>query len=188
VGGDKTGQGYNRSPGLAQKFVDFLGDLPVFVPPTEALLEPIKEKTYGELFGTNSEGKSSANMPRRKELYQSPLVIIAKSPGDDPNVPRAYISDHPVAFSQSYYGYSCAGHPDAETLAALIHLLAHSTVFDYFCLMTSSQSGFDRQCLTSENSMRFRFQTSQISPQQSRQPFVAFRGDCNKTPLNRERT
>jgi hypothetical protein len=144
-GGDKTGQGYNRSPGLAQKFVDFLGNLPIFVPPTEALLEPTKEKTYGELFGKNSEGQSSAHMPRRKELYQSPLVIIAKSPGDDPNEPRAYISDHPVAFSQIYFGYSCAGHPDAETLAALIHLLAHSTVFDYFCLMTSSQSGFDRQ-------------------------------------------
>lgn len=144
-GGDKTGQGYNRSPGLAQKFVDFLGDLPVFVPPTEALLEPTKAKTYGELYGTNSEGQSSAHMPRRKELYQSPLVIISKSPGDDARMPRAYVSDHPVAFSQSYYGYSCAGHPDAETLAALIHLLAHSTLFDYFCLMTSSQSGFDRQ-------------------------------------------
>jgi hypothetical protein len=146
-GGGKMGQGYNRSPELAQKPVDFLGDLPVFVPPTDALLEPVKAKpkTYGELFGKNSEGQSSANMPRREELYQSPLVIIAKSPGDDPNAPRAYVSDRPVAFSQSYYGYSCAGHPDAETLAALIHLLAHSTLFDYFCLMTSTQSGFDRQ-------------------------------------------
>lgn len=144
-GGIKTGQGFNRSPGLAQKFVNFLGDLHVFAPPTEALLEPTKAKTYGDLFGKNSKGQSSANMPRRKELYQSPLVIIAKSPGDDPKAPRAYISDHPVAFSQIYYGYSCAGHPDAETLAALIHLLAHSILFDYFCLMTSSQSGFDRQ-------------------------------------------
>ena len=144
-GGAKTGQGYNRSPGLTQKFVDFLVDLPVFEPPTQTLLGAAQTKTYGELYGTNSEGQSSAHMPRRKELYQPPLVIIAKSPGDDPNVPRAYVSDHPVAFSQSYYGYSCAGHPDAETLAALIHLLAHSTLFDYFCLMTSSQSGFDRQ-------------------------------------------
>ena len=144
-GGAKTGQGYNRSPGLAQKFVDFLADLPVFEPPTQTLLGAAQTKTYGELYGRNSEGQSSAHMPRRKELYQSPLVIIAKSPGDDPNVPRAYVSDRPVAFSQSYYGYSCTGHPDAETLAALIHLLAHSTLFDYFCLMTSSQSGFDRQ-------------------------------------------
>jgi len=143
--GAKTGQGFNRSPGLVQKFVSFLGDLPVFGPPTEVLREPTKAKTYGELFGKNSKGQSSANMPRRKDLYQSPLVIIAKSPGDDPRAPRAYVSDHPVAFSQIYYGYSCAGHPDAETLAALIHLLAHSTLFDYFCLMTSSQSGFDRQ-------------------------------------------
>ena len=143
--GSKTGQGYNRSPGLVQKFVDFLAELPVFEPPKQNLLETMPAKTYGELFGTNPEGQSSAHMPRRKELYQAPLVIIAKSPGDDPKAPRAWVSDHPVAFSQIYYGYSCAGHPDAETFAALIHLLAHSTLFEYFCLMTSSQSGFDRQ-------------------------------------------
>lgn len=39
----------------------------------------------------------------------------------------------------------CAGHPQADTLAGLIYLLAHSTLFDHFCLMTSIPSGFDRQ-------------------------------------------
>lgn len=143
--GAKTGVGFNRSPDLVQKFVDFLGDLPVFETPTEASLADTKPKTYGELYGKNSDGQSSAHMPRRKELYQSPLVVIPQSPGDDDEAPRAYMSDHPVAFSQSYYGYSCAGHPEAETLAALIYLLAHSTLFTYFCLMTSRRSGFDRQ-------------------------------------------
>jgi hypothetical protein len=46
--------------------------------------------------------------------------------------------------------YSCAGHPDAETLAGLIYLLAHSTLFDYFCLMTSRRTGFDRQTFNKE--------------------------------------
>ena len=55
-----------------------------------------------------------------------------------------------MAFSQSYYGYSCAGHPQADTLAGLIFLLAHSTLFDYFCLMTSRRSGFDRQTFNKE--------------------------------------
>lgn len=143
--GIKTGEGFARGPKLSQKFVDFLGDLPVFQTPKEASLENAEPKTYGELYGKNSEGQSSANMPRRKELYQSPLVVIPQSPGDDDEAPRAYISDHPVAFSQSYYGYSCAGHPEAETLVGLIYLLAHSTLFAYFCLMTSRRSGFDRQ-------------------------------------------
>jgi hypothetical protein len=143
--GDRTGVGYNRSPELAQRFVDFLADLPVFEPPTQTLLERRQAKTYGELFGKNSEGRSSAHMPRRKELYQPPLVIVPQSPGDDPAARRAYISDRSVAFSQSYYGYSCSGHPEAETLASLIYLLAHSILFDYFCLMTSRRTGFDRQ-------------------------------------------
>lgn len=143
--GAKTGKGYDRSPGLTQKFVDFLGALPVFRPPMQTLLGTVHPKTYGELFGKNSHGQSSAYWPKTKELFQPPLVIIPQSPGSDPKARRAYISDHPVAFSQSYYGYSCAGHPEAEILAGLIYLLAHSTLFDYFCLMTSRRSGFDRQ-------------------------------------------
>jgi hypothetical protein len=83
-------------------------------------------------------------------LYQPPLVIIPQSPGADVELPRAYYSDQAMAFSQSYYGYSCAGHPEANTLAALIYLLPHSTLFSYFCLMTSRRSGFDRQTFNKE--------------------------------------
>ncbi len=146
----KTGKGYDRSPGLPQKFVGFLADLPVFEPAFQTLLVAKQAKTYGDLFGTNSEGQSSAYRPKQKELYQPPLVIIRQSPGSDPKAHRAYISDRPVAFSQSYYGYSCAGHPEGETLAGLIYLLAHSTLFEYFCLMTSRRSGFDRQTFNKE--------------------------------------
>ena len=143
--GVKTGKGYDRSPDLAQKFVDFLGALPVFEEPTEPLLFGFTAtKTYAELFGTNSRGQSSAHMPRRKELYQPPLVIIPQAPGDDPYSPKAYLSTQAVAFSQSYYGYSCAGHPEAQTLASLIFLLAHSTLFRYFALMVSESQGADR--------------------------------------------
>jgi hypothetical protein len=95
-------------------------------------------------------GKNTVYQTKGKDLYQSPLVIIPQSPGDDDEAPRAYLSDQPLAFSQSYYGYSCAGHPEAETLAALIYLLPHSTLFAYFCLMTSRRSGFDRQTFNKE--------------------------------------
>lgn len=116
----KTGQGFNRSPELKQKFVDFLANMPVFTPvPGEFSIDYSTLKTYGDLFGTNSTGQSSAHMPRRSELYQPPLVIVPQSPGEDPMSPKAYISNQTVAFSQSFYGYSCAGHADAETLASL---------------------------------------------------------------------
>ena len=87
----RTGQGFNRSPDLAPKFVDFLADLPVFEQPRDGFqIDTQSLEKYGVLFGTNSEGESSAHMPRRKELYLPPLVIIPQSPGDDDESPRAY--------------------------------------------------------------------------------------------------
>ena len=149
--GKSTGEGYNRSPKLTQKHVDFLTGLPVFEPPAEGFsIEYDSLKKYGELYGTNSDGKSSANMPRRESLFQPPLVIIPQAPGDNSKASRAYISNKPMAFSKSNYGYSCKGHPEEKTLAALIYLLPHSTLFAYFCLMTSRRSGFDRQTFNKE--------------------------------------
>ncbi len=147
----KTGKGYDRSLGLKQDFKEFLSDLPVFEKPKDSFsMNYAVLKEYGERFGTNSQGQSSAHMPRRKELYQPPLVIVPEAPGDDPHAPRAFISRQSVAFSKSYYGYSCAGHPEADTLASLIYLLPHSKLFAYFCLMTSRRSGFDRQTFNKE--------------------------------------
>ncbi|MGC3988347.1 MAG: N-6 DNA methylase [Chthoniobacteraceae bacterium] len=147
----QTGEGYNRAPGSPQKWVKFLAKLPVFkVPETGYEIEYSSLKTYGDTYGINEKGESSANMPRREELFQPPLAIIPQSPGDDPQAPHAFLSNRPVAFSKSYYGYSCAGHPEANTLAALIYLLPHSTLFAYFCLMTSRRSGFDRQTFNKE--------------------------------------
>jgi hypothetical protein len=149
---DKTGQGFNRSPARSQKFVTFLGGLKVFEPPEDGFSIDFKALlTYAERYGKNKEGKSSAHMPRRETLFEPPLVILQKAPGDDPFSPKAYISSKTLAFSQSYYGYSCAGHPEAETLAALIYLLAHSTVFRYFALMVSVSQGADRMIFTKQD-------------------------------------
>jgi hypothetical protein len=155
--GKQTGEGYNRAPrtekgpGSPQKWVKFLAKLPVFqVPEGEYRIDYSSLKTYGETYGTNASGEVSANMPRREELFRQPLVIIKQAPGRNPNAPRAFLSTNAIAFSKSFYGYSCAGHPEADTLAALIYLLPHSTLFAYFCLMTSRRSGFDRQTFNKE--------------------------------------
>ncbi|MFP4166573.1 MAG: Eco57I restriction-modification methylase domain-containing protein [Opitutales bacterium] len=95
-------------------------------------------------------GKKTIYSSKGKELYEPPLVIIPQSPGQDPKKARAFLAEKPVAFSQSYYGYSCAGHPEADALASLIYLLPQSTLFAYFCLMTSRRSGFDRQTFNKE--------------------------------------
>lgn len=147
----QTGEGVNRAPGSPQKFVGFLASLPLFAAPDEGFQIDFNSlKTFGEHYGTDTNGQSCANMPRREELFQNPLVIIPQAPGDDVFLPRSFISRIPMAFSKSNYGYSCAGHPEADTLAALIYLLPHSKLFAYFCLMTSRRSGFDRQTFNKE--------------------------------------
>lgn len=155
--GTQTGEGYNRAapsergPGSPQTFVKFLAKLPVFKEPQDGFqIEYDSLQTYEEIYGSNAKGEVSANMPRRKELFQPPLVIIPQSPGDNPVSPRAFMATRALAFSKSNYGYSCAGHPESEALAALIYLLPHSTLFAYFCLMTSRRSGFDRQTFNKE--------------------------------------
>src|SRR5665213_1784019 len=138
---EKTGVGYDRSPELKQNPKEFLGKLKDFQPPEEGFSIQFDElKTYFQKYRTKT-----AIRPRTESLYQPPLVIIPQSPGDDPDKPRAFISNEALAFSQSNYGYSCAEHKDAKTLAALIYLLPHSMLFAYFCLMTSRRTGFDRQ-------------------------------------------
>ncbi len=146
---DKTGQGYNLSPALRQKPAEFLGSLPNFESPQLGFSIHYESlKTFLETHSThnmNEAGCATAYWPKTKYLYQPPLVIIPQSPGEDPEKPRAFISNQALAFSQSFYGYSCAELRDQGTLAALIYLLPHSTLFSYFCLMTSRRAGFDRQ-------------------------------------------
>jgi hypothetical protein len=144
--GDKTGKGYDRSPGPSQKPAEHLADLLDFRRKAgQFIIQFDKLITYSE-----QHGMRTASWPKTEHLFQPPLVIIPQSPGDDEKSPRAYLSDREITFSQSYYGYSCADHPEAETLAALIYLLPHSTLFSYFCLMTSRRSGFDRQTFNKE--------------------------------------
>ena len=151
---DKTGKGYDLSPRLNQKPAAFLSTLLDFEQIESAFPIQFGElKTFIKKHGRENENgqlTSSANRPRTEELYQPPLVIVPQSPGDNPEKPRAFLSDRPLAFSQSFYGYSCAEHPDAETLAALLYLLVHSSLFSYYSLMTSRRTGFDRQTFNKE--------------------------------------
>ncbi len=150
----KTGKGFDLSPELVQKPAEFLRHLPVFERPAAGFgIDVPSLPTFEAKQGCAREAgkpRCTANRPRTPELYQPPLVVIPQSPGDDPENPRAYLSRQPLAFSQSHFGYSCAGYPDAETLAAVLFLLPHTSLFAYFCLMSSRRTGFDRQTFNKE--------------------------------------
>lgn len=150
---NKTGQGYKLSPNLEQDDASFLLELKDFGARISEFSIPVDQLcTFYE-----KHRRKTAHRSRRETLYQPPLTIIPESPGEDPRHPHAYHSAIPLAFSQSFFGYSCAGHPEAETLSALLYLLPHSEVFRYFCLMTSIRVGFDRQTFNKEDLDRIPF-------------------------------
>lgn len=141
----KTGMGYLLARSLVQNSATFLAEMEDF-PKLAGFEVPT---AIMKVFRVVHDGKT-AHMPRNELLYQPPLVIVAQSPGEDPEASRAWRTRRPFAFSQSFYGYSCAGHPEQDVLAALLYLLPHSTLFTYFCLMTSRRVGFDRQTFNKE--------------------------------------
>jgi hypothetical protein len=169
---EKTGQGYNRSPRLKQQPAAFLGKLKDFIHPKDNFSIPFDElDTYLDNYGkTGKDGKryATAARPRSEVLYQPPLVVIPQSPGKEADLARAYFSNKPLAFSQSFYGYSCKGHPEADTLASLLYLLPHSRLFSYFCLLTSRRAGFDRLTFNKEEFDAIPFPTVSDLPAETR--------------------
>lgn len=145
--GNKTGQGYNLSPELEPMPAPFLAKLKDFErPAADFAIDFDNLNTFESKFQ-----RETVYWTKSEELYQAPLVIIPKAPGDDSQSPKAYLSTQSVAFSQIYYGYSCTDHPDAQTLASLIYLLAHSTLFRYFALMISVSQGADHMIFTKQD-------------------------------------
>ncbi len=88
--------------------------------------------------------RSTLHMPRSRDIYRSPLVLIKVSLGTDRRRGFALLAFDDLAYSSSYYGYSTHGHPEAELLARYLHLLVHSSVWLHFCLITDSQFGAER--------------------------------------------
>ncbi len=77
-------------------------------------------------------------------VYRAPLVLVNASPGDDRTQGRALLSLTDVAYNESFYGYSAAGHPQGELLARYLHLFMHSNLVLYSALLTSAEIGIER--------------------------------------------
>jgi len=82
--------------------------------------------------------------PRRRDLYRAPIVLISQAPDMTRRTPRASIVKKDLAFTESFIGYSCAGHDDADALARYLFLLFNSNIPIYVALMTSGQFGVER--------------------------------------------
>lgn len=140
----QTGKGFDLSPGLKQKETDFLPLLPVFErPDSEFSIREIEFPNFEDRFRTRT-----AYWPKNEKLYQPPLVIVPKSPGESETESKAYRCEIPLAFDQINYGYSGAGHQYGGVLTDLIYLLSHSRLFRFFAVMRSTSLAGDRMMFT----------------------------------------
>lgn len=85
--------------------------------------------------------------PRERVIYSAPLLLVRKGSRADRGRGRALIADTDVAYSESYYGMSAAGHADGKFLSQYLLVLTHSQLFEYFTLMTSGEFGLEREAL-----------------------------------------
>lgn len=85
--------------------------------------------------------------PRRPEIYQAPLVLVREGSKADRGEGRALFSDCDLAYSESYYGFSAANHPNGQFLCRYLLVLIHGKVFEYLSLMTSAKFGVERESL-----------------------------------------
>ncbi len=101
-----------------------------------------------ELFSRNALGWSkidySACAQDPLRAYRGPLVLVNVTPGDARSEGRALLCLDDVAYSESYYGYSAKGHPEAKLLAKYVQLWVHCDLLMYFALMTSAEIGMER--------------------------------------------
>lgn len=135
-----AGQGYIIAEDQDQFDAKFLKGLPNVTRSTPG--EFVLETQFLTRFSRNT-----LNRPRKRELYSAPLVLVKVSPGVNAESCRAILCFEDVAFDDSFYGYSTAGHPEPELLARYLQLFAHSRIWIHYALLTSSEYGAERRKL-----------------------------------------
>jgi len=91
--------------------------------------------------------------PKTKEIYEGPLILFNESPGQNRSTKRCKVSlgSDPIAYNESYIGYSAHGLANASDLLKYLLVLGNSDFFIYYMLMTSSKYGVEREVLLKED-------------------------------------
>jgi hypothetical protein len=147
-------RGYDSSLGSRPRDARHLLDLPDFKAPDSGFTFRINDlPTWYTRFK-----RKTAHDPGKKEQYQPPLVIVSQAPHESRAEPKAFLSRHrPMAYSQSYYGFSGAPAAEGELLVSIVYLAVHSILYQHFCLMRSSRQGASFRTIVKEDLEAFPF-------------------------------
>jgi len=82
---------------------------------------------------------------RERSIYTGPLLVVRKSPpAGQARIPVS-VSLGDVVFSETFYGYSARGTPDADRLVRYMALVIGSRPALWLALLTSGEFGFERE-------------------------------------------
>lgn len=99
------------------------------------------------------KGPDKIERARRHEIFHPPLVLFSQAPGakEDSIQVRISLDDTVLAYNYSFYGYSTHGHPEAESVAKYLFVIAQSKLLPYYTLMTSARYGIERDTIYVED-------------------------------------
>lgn len=146
-------RGLDIRPFKERECPKWLIDLEVFDGEEPDLLNEGQFPTYRQRHGIKEP-----NNKRSESNFNPPVVCIRRGPGESRDSIKSYrLPDRIIAFSKNYFGYSAHWHPEPELLCALLHLIAHSQVFQHYCLMRSAQIGARKRIIDKSDIDTFPF-------------------------------
>lgn len=83
--------------------------------------------------------------PRRRRIFDGPLMILHKSPRAMNERLTTAVSDSDIAYSETFYGYSPGAIPDSGTFVRYLALVLGSRLAVWWALMTSGEFGVERE-------------------------------------------
>ena len=150
-----SGKGFSLNPrNLEDDAPEWLQNLPCFAVPDGAALPAIQElNTFKEVYGAKAPYQTCG-----EEIYRAPLLLIPQTPGEGRSTPKSFLSRmQSFCYDQSIYGYSGGRYPDSGTPLSLLHLIAHSELFRYWGLVSSSRIGASWRTFIKEDLDAFPF-------------------------------
>jgi len=146
-------RGLDIKPFKTRKCPDWLIDLEVFDGKPPNLLNKGRYPTYRELHGDREP-----NNTRSESNFRRPAICFRRGPGETRENAKSYrLPSRKMAFSKNFFGYTAYWHSDSDILCDLLHVIAHSQLFQHFSYMRSAQMGARKRILDKSDIDSFPF-------------------------------
>ncbi|MBK9260464.1 MAG: N-6 DNA methylase [Polyangiaceae bacterium] len=148
-----SNRGLDIKPLKATAAPEWLLELEVFNDEDPGLFSTKCYPTYRNLYGDRRP-----NNTRKIENFYHPLTLFRRAPGETRESTKSVrLCGRNIAFSKNYFGYSASNHSESDMLIALLHLFAHSSLFQHFTYMFSAQIGARRRIIDKKDIDAFPF-------------------------------